>query len=544
MTFASRSRPSWSSTVIFTILIVLCAIPPRVRGHIQLSNPVPINAPKNPNSTPDTADYDYTSPLSPDGSNFPCKGYHLTTPQPIAEYTAGQSYTASLAGSATHTGGSCQFALSYDKGASFKVIKSMIGGCPVKQDYDFTIPSEAPSGEDVLFAWTWVNREGNREFYMDCAWVTIQGGEGAASLDNYPDLYVANIATANACVTREREDVVFSPEIRGLDVEFADGQSEESEVTAGEECTWSAAKRGDTPVSSARVAPKVADTGEYHDEDSHDHHDEGTAVGAGKPGIFAPGAAKAPPSHNHYPGMDMSNFPTDSNPPVSTAVLGVLAYPSASRRPGPRPIAIGEPHPIALAGYDLYYDHDYNPPIGGVEDTTVTVDVTEACPTEDAVYVTVTASCTSLPDVTVTVIASTITVRPSRTASTSGKKAMTLRRSTIYSVISPTPKPTTPINPQYPNSSWRTSLRPSSPPQPPPSSDSLGYATDPMQYMPCTPGAFLCTSATEFLTCDQWGDGNAHGWKWLYPRPVAAGMMCKPNLVAGRRGDLSVREGS
>jgi hypothetical protein len=429
----------------------------------------------------------------------------------------------------------------------------MIGGCPVKQDYDFIIPTNAPSGEDVLFAWTWVNREGNREFYMDCAWVTIQGGEGPASLDSYPDLYVANIATANECVTREREDVVFAPEIRGVDVEFADGQSEESEATAGEECTWSAAKRGDAPISSARVAPKVTNTGEYLDKDLHDHHDEGVAVGAGKPGIFAPGAAKAPPPpHDHYPGMDMSNFPTDSNPPVSTAVLGVLAYPSASRRPGPRPIAVGEPHPIALAGYDLYYDHNYvlPPSQAGVdEDKTVTVDVTEPCPTEDAVYVTVTASCTSLPDVTVTVIASTITVRASKTgmASMSGKKTITLRRSTIYSVISPTPKPTSnPSNPQLPNSSWRTSLRPSNYPPTPPGSDNqdLGYATDPMQYMPCTPGAFLCTSTSEFLTCDQWGDGNVHGWKWLYPRPVAAGMMCKPNLVGGRRGDLYVREGS
>lgn len=263
-------------------------------------------------------------------------------------------------------------------------------------------------------------------------------------------------------------------------------------------------------------------------------------------GLFAPGAARGPGRHNH----------DDYEPPASRAVLGVLANPSASSRsqgrPGgqPRPIAIGEPHPIALAGYDLYYDHDYvpasPPPPAGDEDTTVTVDVTEACPTDDAVYVTVTASCTSLPDVTVTMIASTVTVRASRTSS-SAKKTMTYRRSTLYSVISgppPTSRPT-------PNSSWRTSARSPSPQSSSagggggegPSND-LEYATDPAKYLPCTPGAFLCTSATSFLTCDQWGDGNAHGWTWLYPRQVAAGMVCKPNLVNRRRGDLYVREGS
>ena len=34
-----------------------------------------------------------TSPLNPDGSNFPCKGYHHDDLAPTATLTAGQSFT-------------------------------------------------------------------------------------------------------------------------------------------------------------------------------------------------------------------------------------------------------------------------------------------------------------------------------------------------------------------------------------------------------------------------------------------------------------------
>jgi hypothetical protein len=80
-----------------------------------------------------------------------------------------------LEGSATHDGGSCQLALTYDQGETFKVIESILGDCPIAKKYDFTIPSDAPDGE-ALLAWTWFNKVGNREMYMNCAFVTVGGG--------------------------------------------------------------------------------------------------------------------------------------------------------------------------------------------------------------------------------------------------------------------------------------------------------------------------------------------------------------------------------
>ena len=111
-----------------------------------------------------------------------------------------------LAGAAIHEGGSCQASISEDKGATFKVVKSYIGQCPVQGggSFDFNVPKETKSGE-VIFAWSWFNRVGNREMYMNCAVVTITNG--GSGLHNYPDIFVANLD--NTCGTDEGFDVYF-----------------------------------------------------------------------------------------------------------------------------------------------------------------------------------------------------------------------------------------------------------------------------------------------------------------------------------------------
>ena len=78
-------------------------------------------------------------------------------------------HITSLEGSAIHEGGSCQLSISEDEGETFKVIKSFIGNCPSSTGpvtLDVDIPKDVKDG-DVVFAWTWNNRVGNREFYMN-----------------------------------------------------------------------------------------------------------------------------------------------------------------------------------------------------------------------------------------------------------------------------------------------------------------------------------------------------------------------------------------
>ena len=104
-------------------------------------------------------------------------------------------------------GGSCQISLSYDNGANFRVIHSIIGGCPLTPSYSFTVPKDAPNGNKVLLAWTWFNEVGNREMYMNCAVVDIVGGSYSGTL-NTPDIFRAN-TFGGPCITPEGVDFVF-----------------------------------------------------------------------------------------------------------------------------------------------------------------------------------------------------------------------------------------------------------------------------------------------------------------------------------------------
>ena len=161
-----------------------------------------------------TVDFDMSSPLHPDGSNFPCKNYHEDFDQspagdPTATWAAGSPQQVTLDDLAAHDGGSCQLSLSFDGGKTFRVIKSIEGGCVNpkggKHSFDFTVPADTKSGK-VIFAWTWFNHTGNREMYMNCAAVTITG-TGTSTLNDRPEIFKANVG--NGCSTTERTDVKF-----------------------------------------------------------------------------------------------------------------------------------------------------------------------------------------------------------------------------------------------------------------------------------------------------------------------------------------------
>ncbi|CAI7634370.1 unnamed protein product [Penicillium glandicola] len=182
-----------------------------VSAHMQLSKPYPIRSPLNTAASGEK-DYSYTNPLSTSGSDYPCKGYANDKFEAVATWQPGSSQEMTLEGSA--------------------VIESIEGDCPIAKKYEFDIPSDAPSG-DALFAWTWFNKVGNREMYMNCAMVTI-GGSGnrnatidsqdretkktptekgtqkaSTSFSSLPDIFVANAGQAGQCVTIEGEAVHF-----------------------------------------------------------------------------------------------------------------------------------------------------------------------------------------------------------------------------------------------------------------------------------------------------------------------------------------------
>jgi hypothetical protein len=96
-------------------------------------------------------------------------------------------------------GGSCQFAVSYDQGTTFAVVASIIGGCPISMAYSIPLPS-LPSATKALFAWSWQNKEGNREDYGNCAIVDIVG-TGPGTTYTGPKLFRANAVPDGTCRT-------------------------------------------------------------------------------------------------------------------------------------------------------------------------------------------------------------------------------------------------------------------------------------------------------------------------------------------------------
>ena len=97
-----------------------------VNAHIKLGTPPPYGVESLNNG-----------PLAADGSDFPCKQRPdvYGPAKSTATMPIGAQQTLAFIGSAVHGGGSCQISLTSDekptKDSKFKVIHSIMGGCPV-----------------------------------------------------------------------------------------------------------------------------------------------------------------------------------------------------------------------------------------------------------------------------------------------------------------------------------------------------------------------------------------------------------------------------
>ncbi|KAJ2416968.1 hypothetical protein H4218_005426 [Coemansia sp. IMI 209128] len=172
--------------MLFKISAIAVALVASVSAHMAMIEPCTRYTPNNPKCPAIPAgqlpDYNLKDPLA---YNAPlCKH---TTPYatPVATWTAGQSITTRFqADGAAHGGGHAQFSLSYDGGKTFVVIYEVLkhvfftgptsGNSATVLSYTFDLPKDVPASDKAIFAWTWVNAVGNREFYMNCADVAIK----------------------------------------------------------------------------------------------------------------------------------------------------------------------------------------------------------------------------------------------------------------------------------------------------------------------------------------------------------------------------------
>ncbi|KAI8049985.1 hypothetical protein BDF22DRAFT_622694, partial [Syncephalis plumigaleata] len=160
-----------------------------VSGHMQLFSPIARGDPRNKG-------YGEIAPrlnaaLFGGGApgKYPCR---FQKEGPItAKYTAGKDFVTEFMQGSPHMGGHCQFAISYDNGKNWVVLRTIIDMCfmgiaPYR--YAIPLPKGARNGR-ALLAWTFINAGGNVEYYMNCADIEIDGGSENGSLTG-PELLV------------------------------------------------------------------------------------------------------------------------------------------------------------------------------------------------------------------------------------------------------------------------------------------------------------------------------------------------------------------
>ncbi len=254
-------------------------------------------------------------------ADFPCKQPGGTyASNGVTQWPVGTKQDVSFIGSATHGGGSCQFSITTDakptKQSQWKVIESVVGGCVTNATGNFaadanavgdaavfpvTMPTNIPSGT-YTFAWTWLNKVGNREFYMNCAPIQVTGGSGTKdALNTLPDMWVSNLQTTPGCDTSAYQDfqypnpgsvVVNGPNAApGSKFDSTAGCAAVTTLGSGngqmgspsQPTGYPAQASGSQPAQSPAQATQPASNPQAS-----------TPSGTKKPGVFAPGASSAP----------------------------------------------------------------------------------------------------------------------------------------------------------------------------------------------------------------------------------------------------------
>ncbi|KXN65254.1 hypothetical protein CONCODRAFT_30031, partial [Conidiobolus coronatus NRRL 28638] len=156
-----------------------------VAGHMMVTSPAPRDSKHNPNVKSENINYTLVAPVT----KYGCSQYKETAP--VVKYNPGGKYSITIGGEAPHNGGSCQIGISFG-GEEYISLRDDVGNCLTKGlTYTFTIPEGTPSGKAVI-AWVWINKTGNREYYMNCIDAEIEGGPQSGQLTGR-SITVANL---------------------------------------------------------------------------------------------------------------------------------------------------------------------------------------------------------------------------------------------------------------------------------------------------------------------------------------------------------------
>ena len=300
----------------------------------------------------------------------------------------GSSQTLVFKGEAVHGGGSCQVSLTKDtpatKQSTWQVIHSIEGGCPARNangnlgenagttdpdTYNYTIPQGIDAGSYTL-AWTWFNKIGNREMYMNCASVKISSGSSKRDTElvdgqgmngthhngthhhdenckhngtsygesdfgtdpltkrqapSFPAMFIANIPTSD-CVTPDSQNVKFPDP--GASVEQADAnKADVLTPPTGPKCGSSSGSSN----ASASAPSSAPSSGASSGSSSSSGASSGSSGSSGSSDTqsASAGGSSAAPSGGSQAAAPMASAPAASAPAAAPSVATSPASGSA-----------------------------------------------------------------------------------------------------------------------------------------------------------------------------------------------------------------------
>jgi hypothetical protein len=299
-----------------------------------------------------------SSPLEASGADFPCKGA-TGSGGTVTDMAIGQKQTLSFKGSAVHGGGSCQISLTTDspatKNSKWMVVHSIVGGCPARSSggnlpenpdgtgadkYEYTIPQGVAPGAYTL-AWTWFNKVGNREMYMNCASVKVTGGTSKRetagneteeysipelserATPDLPAMFVANIP-ATDCTTVDSMSVEFPNP--GASVE-TNGNA--NKAPTGPKCGAAGAQSAAAPASGSSSSGSASGAASPAAPSAA----SGSGPSSGAPDSKAAAAPVAAPAASGAAPAPASPVANGSAPVAASAKPSAPAAPAAAAGP-------------------------------------------------------------------------------------------------------------------------------------------------------------------------------------------------------------------
>ncbi|KAJ1960306.1 hypothetical protein GGI12_003875 [Dipsacomyces acuminosporus] len=217
-------------------------------------------------------DYDMTTSIGSEGTAVsPICKHTKPYDKPVATWTSGSTTRINFSPGNGHQGGHCQFSISYDGGQTFAVLSETLKYCfyngpsntdtPSVLDFDIPLPANLPGAPRAVFAWTWVNASGNREFYMNCADISIIGPAGSytgkkMTIANYPGYpripeFLGNYNTGLQYYTNATQVTVSGPGYNG----GGSGGSSSVPVSTTRTTTKPSTATSDVPPTSTTKAP-------------------------------------------------------------------------------------------------------------------------------------------------------------------------------------------------------------------------------------------------------------------------------------------------